>query len=69
MITEDERVFYEVSEETSEFTIIIMEGRDQYSVYDQFYFEMNTDVSIHSRSIYSSLDFLGDIGGLSDALQ
>ena len=31
-------------------------------------FSLNKSVVSHSRAIYNFLDFLGDIGGLSDAL-
>lgn len=30
---------------------------------------MGTEVKIYSRSIYNALDFLGDVGGLFDALK
>ena len=30
---------------------------------------MSSDVEIHNRQIYSTLDLLGDIGGLFDALK
>ena len=29
---------------------------------------MNKDIHQHDREIYGPLDFLGDVGGLSDAL-
>ena len=35
----------------------------------QYAVVMHEDVVHRSRTVYSSLDFLGDIGGLSDALQ
>lgn len=31
-------------------------------------FEVNSDFTIHRRTIYSFLDFLGDVGGLYDAV-
>ena len=31
-------------------------------------FEASQDVTYHERSVYTGLDFLGDIGGLFDAL-
>ena len=30
---------------------------------------MNLDIQYYSRSTYTALDFLGDIGGLADALK
>jgi len=32
------------------------------------YFEISADIVRHSRSVYSVLDWLGDVGGLFDAL-
>ena len=32
-------------------------------------FKLDRDVSHHNRSIYTSLDLLGDVGGLFDALK
>jgi len=32
------------------------------------YFEINSDLIINKRSIYNVLDFLGDVGGLREAL-
>ena len=35
----------------------------------QYQIMMHPDVIKHTRSIYTILDFLGDVGGLSDALK
>ena len=35
----------------------------------QVWIELNKSVLIRSRSIYHVLDFLGDVGGLFDALK
>ena len=35
----------------------------------QFYVALHSDVKYKSRTIYSALDFLGDVGGFSDAIQ
>ena len=32
-------------------------------------FVLHSDVNVYARTIYSSLDFLGDVGGLSDAIR
>ena len=34
----------------------------------QFVIYVNKDIHQHDREIYGPLDFLGDVGGLSDAL-
>ena len=33
-----------------------------------FYVAVESDILIHERAIYGPLDFLGDVGGLVDAL-
>ena len=42
---------------------------DNYFKYASYEFELNLDVMQWSRQTYSVLDFLGDIGGLYDALR
>ena len=37
--------------------------------YSSFEIELNQDAVIWQRQIYSTLDFLGDLGGLFDALR
>ena len=34
-----------------------------------FYITLDTEIVKHTRSIYSALDFLGDVGGLYDMLK
>ena len=48
---------------------------DIYPIYDPenmlfaVFFNLVEDVHYHNRSIYTSLDLLGDVGGLFDALK
>ena len=42
---------------------------DSLSSFDYaFTFQLYPDVTIYKRAIYGPLDFLGDVGGLADAL-
>jgi len=55
-----------------EYTSAVPEIRDQYAPDDVLFslkIKLDNDVVHHKRSIYTSLDLLGDIGGLFDALK
>ena len=42
---------------------------DEYSMnVGTFYITVDRDIHLHEREIYGPLDFLGDVGGLVDAL-
>lgn len=45
------------------------EEPDKYFKYASFDIVLNQDVVVWSRQTYSTLDFLGDLGGLFDALK
>ena len=55
-----------------EYTSVVPETRDQYTP-DEVLFsvkiKLENEVVHHKRSVYTSLDLLGDIGGLLDALK
>ena len=45
------------------------EGATTQNAFLDFVFLMSTDQTIHSRSIYTVWDFLGDVGGLFDMVK
>ena len=56
------------------FTILQQPRQDTSSLFSTknllggFQVSLHPDVEIHKRSIYNALDFLGDVGGLQEAL-
>ena len=63
---DDDRSFFSIIEQTNNGPLI--EGSNE-NLLAQFAVVIHEDVVYKSRTVYSILDFLGDIGGLSDALQ
>ena len=64
---ERETTFYSVEQEADHKPFYRIPGTD-YTVIMQMTFLMDLDVIEYSRTIYSILDFLGDVGGFSDAI-
>jgi len=63
---DDDRSFFTIIEDANDGPVV---GEIKEDLLAQFAVVMHEDVVYKSRTVYSILDFLGDIGGLSDALQ
>ena len=63
---DDDRSFFSIREDANDGPVV---GEIKEDLLAQFAVVMHEDVVYKSRTVYSILDFLGDIGGLSDALQ
>ena len=61
-----------IANESSERTFYTVELNSEYKVEQDalinIYFVLSPDIQHYERSIYTYLDFLGDVGGLDDAL-
>ena len=48
---------------------MVLEGYDPENIFFSLELDLDSDIMQHNRSVYTFLDYLGDVGGLFDALK